>query len=133
MYVEDFLDYLECLLDEDNKSIGDINIGSGKSHSVYEVANMIASIIEKDFHQEVKIVFNKQVKESVIIDNRLSIEKARSASIIKGNTTLADSLKRYIVWGRGESIFSLDGTLIDISNRHYLVYKNAVLHLVESH
>lgn len=106
LYIEDFLDYLECLLDEDNKSIGDINIGSGKSHSVYEVANMIASIIEKDFHQEVKIVFNKQVKESVIIDNRLSIEKARSASIIKGNTTsLADGLKRYIVWGRGESIF----------------------------
>ena len=106
LYVEDFLDYLECLLDADNKSIGDINIGSGKSHSVYEVANMIASIIEKDFHQEVKIVFNKQIRESVIADNRLSIEKARSANIIKGNTTsLADGLKRYIVWGRGESIF----------------------------
>lgn len=106
LYVEDFLDHLECLLDEDIKPIGDINIGSGKSYSVYEVANMIASIIEEDFHQEVKIVFKKQIKESVIADNQLSIEKATDANIIKGNSTfLADGLKNYIVWGRGESIF----------------------------
>ena len=93
-------------MENDNKLIGDINIGSGNSHSVYEIANMIASIIRENFYQEVEIVFKKQIKESDISDNRLSIEKAKEENIIKGtSTSLADGLKSYIFWGRGESIF----------------------------
>ncbi len=106
LFIDDFLDHLECLLENDNKLIGDINIGSGNSHSVYEIANMIASIIRENFYQEVEIVFKKQIKESDISDNRLSIEKAKEENIIKGtSTSLADGLKSYIFWGRGESIF----------------------------
>lgn len=98
LFINDATDAIEKILTININSHIDINIGSGKSYSVKEVAKKIQKIMAKIYNKEIKIIISPKSCESIPIDNRLDIRKARKFINFYPSTKLIDGLTKYILW-----------------------------------
>lgn len=82
-------------------SSGALNIGSGHSVSVLQVAESIKEILRKRF--DVNII-STSTEGPVIKDNLLDISKAKDLGVLKQQVSLEEGLKDYIEWVSNENI-----------------------------
>jgi UDP-glucose 4-epimerase len=79
---------------------GVLNIGSGKSLSVSEVASITQDIFKGTYKEDIGIEYNEQLSESPLRDNRLDISKAQAIGLIEKNRDFRDGMTEYIAWRR---------------------------------
>lgn len=99
VYIDDVVRAIESCFSK-RLTLQTINIGSGKSHTIKEVAEEIAKIANKDIK---KIKFEKS-KDKKHIDNvttdevKLSIARAKKMLNYKPETSLQEGLKQMVDW-----------------------------------
>ena len=98
LYIDDLIKIIAAALVlkiEDNL---DINIGSGHSVDVQQVAEFTKDIFFAELHKDIEVRVNQPISESVPIDNELSIAMAKKLKLITNTTNLKVGLKQYIKW-----------------------------------
>ncbi len=81
-----------------------LNIGSGKSISIANVAEAIQSICKRLYDIDVTIQRNNLNTSPTLVDNELNIAKARSLGLLLNTASIIDGLEAYIKWRRNENI-----------------------------
>jgi len=122
VFVDDLCNSLILSL---NKKSGIYNIGGGKSYKILAIAKKIKKLIGKG-----KIII--KAKNTKIINNQLSIKHAQKVLNYKPKTVFEEGLKKQIEWNkeRKKSIFfDLDGSILDVWNRLYFLYKDLMVEL----
>lgn len=105
LYVDDFVDAVMNSLKLKTNEHLEINIGSGHSVSVEEVAKTTQEIFATEWNKKIKIHANQRLQESTPIDNRLAIDKALKLKIIGELTEFKVGLRGYIRWLKNENNF----------------------------
>lgn len=101
LYIDDLVDTVILLTQNREKFRGGaLNIGSGSSTSVLEIAQDIQVIFHEKYGLEVSIKFDEALRDSFPIDNKLDITKARSYGLLRKPIVLKEGLTRYIDWKR---------------------------------
>lgn len=99
LYIDDFIKITKSIIAYDFKKNHTINISSGTSHSVMDIAKYIQEAVKGIFGYDVVIETPQVTQESSILDNRLDISLLNS--IYKGNqTTLKNGIREYVYWVR---------------------------------
>lgn len=123
LYVDDLLGALENTLTFSQRGTTVINIGSGKSFSVEEVAEKIQAIAGEQFKKKILVEVAGNIQESLPADNVLNIAKARETLGFSPQIILGEGLARFARWKYCPVILmDLDGTLLDVSERWYRVH-----------
>ncbi len=97
LYISDLVASIVSLVDSEKLEGGILNIGSGKSLSVLEVAETIQSIWQEKYHTVVEIK-HEELQDSIPLDNQLNIQKARSLGLLRETRSFKDGLLDYVEW-----------------------------------
>ena len=103
LYIDDLLVTMKALLQENNPP-EIMNVGSGTTVSVSDVAESIKEICRDDYSLTIEIELPESPIESEVTNNQLSITKAQSLGLIKETTNFNYGLKEYIKWIKHENI-----------------------------
>ena len=96
LYIADFCRLIALILESGSRLIGEtFNVGSGVSHSNYEVAQLIRQHLSVD--APVKIIGNRRVAD--ILDGSLNITKIKAAVDWAPQYSLAEGIKESIKGG----------------------------------
>ncbi len=104
MYIEDFVHGIQNIIAK--KTLKDykyMNIGSGHSVSILNVAQAIKTIFQNKYEINVQIEVHKG-EPSIPMDNLLDIKRARREKIIDTYTPIEEGLMEYISWRKNEDI-----------------------------
>ena len=94
IYVKDVVDaYVKCLDNHDDR-FRIFNIGSGESHSVEDIANMIIKVSKKN----VSVQFSKSDREVEVMDTRYSILNANKFLKWEPKYSLRSGVKEMIMY-----------------------------------
>lgn len=105
LYIDDFVQVIHSLVrNKDNSIPRYLNIGSGSSTAVIEVARTIQNIFKKLYATTIVIEVSKKLKNPLPADNKLDIREARRNNLLQDQTSLEDGLTQYIKWRKNESI-----------------------------
>lgn len=104
LYIDDLAEAIKQLVDGDDSAAGELNLGSGQSVSVTEVAETIKDILAKEYTIDVDVTVPALPQESVPIDNQLDIHKAQQRNLLRETTSISEGLSRYIKWRIDENI-----------------------------
>lgn len=99
IYIDDLAAAVTGLIDQELEPYTELNIGSGNSVSVGEVAETIQRICKNNYDLEVPIQKKDPIQESSIIDNRLDITLAREKyGLLEHTLSFTEGLSRYMDW-----------------------------------
>lgn len=104
LYIDDFVDAIRGITSMSRMPKQVLNIGSGKSMSVREVAEQIQKISQETFMLNVLIEHAPVLQESVPLDNILDIHKAKSLGLLTNTHSLKDGLTKFMKWKYDENI-----------------------------
>ncbi len=105
IYIDDFVDTIKKLTNpEHSKLNGAINVGSGFSQSVLQIAKTIQDIFKEEYNTDIKIQKNEPLKEDILNDNQLAITKAQEFKLLLKQRTMKQGLSEYIQWRKNENI-----------------------------
>jgi len=118
-------DAIDAFILSFQKTSGIYNIGSDKSYSVLNIAESIINEIHRG--KIMRVNFAKTLS-----DNRLNINKSKKILKFKPKISLKEGLKQTIDWNklmsthpnRNTAFIDLDGTILDVSHRIYLIYSD---------
>jgi nucleoside-diphosphate-sugar epimerase len=79
-----------------------LNLGSGSSSSVMEIAQAIRKVLESAASSSIPIKLADKIAEAPLADNRLDITKARSLGLLKEITPLQTGLREFIKWRQNQ-------------------------------
>jgi UDP-glucose 4-epimerase len=79
---------------------GVLNIGSGTSLSIGEVARITQDIFKGTYKEDIGIEYNEHLSESPLGDNQLDISKARAIGLLEKTRDFRDGMTEYIAWRR---------------------------------
>lgn len=94
LYMTDFVDLIERVLNTDDTSGGIFNVGSGVSHSVLDLINTIRLLLGPN----IKVTNENIRRENEIMDCRANISKVKSAFNWQPKESLTSGLAKYIEW-----------------------------------
>lgn len=103
IYIDDFVAAMQKLQETTDLPPA-LNVGSGASVSVLDVAKVIQQAYTSHYHQAVTINEPKSPIESTPIDNQLDISLAQSLGIIAGGVSFDTGITKYIEWAKDEHI-----------------------------
>ena len=98
LYIDDLVEAVIKLTSIEMSGV--LNIGSGQSLSVAEVANIIQDIFKATYKEDILIEYSEHLSESPLPDNRLGILKARGIGLLEKNRDFRDAMAEYIAWRR---------------------------------
>jgi len=98
LFIDDLIDTIKSTVSSDIELPRVINIGSGKSASVGEVAATIKDVCTKLTNKEVRLSKGRHIKESSVLDNELDIKKAKSLGLLSNTHKLKDGIEEYVKW-----------------------------------
>lgn len=94
-------DLVNVVLELASKEVsGVLNIGSGHSLSVGEIASTVQDIFKLGFKEDILIEHSEHLSESVLTDNRLDITKAQTIGLLGQTHDFRSGLAEYIAWRR---------------------------------
>jgi nucleoside-diphosphate-sugar epimerase len=98
LYIDDLTTALQQLSTQPVTEHTAINIGSGTSVTVLEVAQTIAQLCNSLYKQQVPIVRPTPATEATPRNNQLDITKARSLGALDSPTALQNGLRTFVQW-----------------------------------
>jgi UDP-glucose 4-epimerase len=98
LYIEDLVRAVNLALKVRTSSNVDINLGSGQSRSVKEVAELVRESFANLYGKDVRIRVSRPVEEAIPLDNQLAIVEAKRLGLITTTTDFAKGLVKYIRW-----------------------------------
>ena len=98
LYIEDLVRAVNLALKVRTTSNVDINLGSGHSRGVKEVAELVRGSFASLYGKDVRIRVSRPVKEAIPLDNQLAIAEAKRLGLITTTTDFAKGLVEYIRW-----------------------------------
>jgi len=105
VYIDDVALALVALAHSDEKLPAALNVGSGGSVSVEEVAHTIKDIYAEAYSRSLTVSVSEVIQESSIVDNSLDITQAVGLGLgMLGETTFSEGLRTYIEWVRDAAI-----------------------------
>lgn len=104
LYIGDLVKVMQQIISSKKEIFGDLNIGSGHSVSVSEIAQTIKQVIKEKWNKDIAVQTPSDPKESEPIDNQLDITKARGLGLLDMPTAIGEGLSRYIEWRHNENI-----------------------------
>lgn len=105
LYIDDFTQAVSRLVKMSNPIPAKVlNIGSGKSVSVVEVAETIQSIFKSKYLRDIEIKYSQTLQESSLLDNQLTINQAHRNNLLLKVRSLKEGLSSYIEWRVNENI-----------------------------
>jgi nucleoside-diphosphate-sugar epimerase len=105
LYIDDLAKSIIQLVALDAKSLPQtLNLGSGKSISVLEVAHSIQRICKKIRDLNISIEYAQELHESLLPDNCLAIYEAKKRGLLTKMISFEDGLSNYIEWRMNENI-----------------------------
>lgn len=97
LYIDDAVAAIVKLLGIDIHGSQSINIGSGRSVSVLEVAQTIQQAVLDECGRASRIVYSEHISESPIIDNQMGIKSALKSGVLGRNlTTFSQGIRMYV-------------------------------------
>jgi nucleoside-diphosphate-sugar epimerase len=102
LYIDDLTTALQQLSSQEISEHTAINIGSGTSVSVMEVAQTIAQLCQALYKKQVPIVTPTPTTEANPINNQLDVTKAQSLGALKSSVSLKHGLRAFIEWRHNE-------------------------------
>lgn len=102
LYIDDLTAALRQLSEQDFTQSMAINLGSGSSVTVLDVAETITSCVRSLYGTDVTIQQPVELQEASPLDNCLDIARARSFGALNTQTTLHDGLCAFIKWSNDE-------------------------------
>lgn len=100
LYIKDLIKIFKLLDGHDWRRSCDLNVGSGKSYSVLEVATLVRDIILHEYHELTKLIVGTVVKESVPLNNVLDITRLTNLFGVIKFTNLKSGVLEVIKWER---------------------------------
>lgn len=97
IYIDDVVRAID-MLTQRNDLAGSINIGSGMSVEVGEVAKVIRTVCKEKYGKDVDISIQDDDGMTGLRDNRLDIKKAQSLGLLQHLTSLATGVESYVTW-----------------------------------
>lgn len=104
LFIDDFVTAIKNLVNEKSNKGGYINLGSGKSISINEVAELIRLKIENTTKSIVQIKTEPATSTATVLDNQLDIHKARALGILNNITSFEHGVEAYVTWRINENI-----------------------------
>ena len=98
LHVDDFVETVLTLTSREVTGV--LNIGSGQSLSVGEVAGIVQDIFKANYDEDIVIEYAEHLSESTLLDNRLGITKAQTIGLLEQRRDFRDGLAEYIAWRR---------------------------------
>jgi nucleoside-diphosphate-sugar epimerase len=98
LYIDDVTEALRQLSTQAITKHTAINLGSGSSVTVLEVAQTIAELCKIMYNQTVPIATPTPATEATPRNNQLAITKAQSLGALLKTTSLTDGLRAFITW-----------------------------------
>lgn len=98
LFIDDVTRAVEKLVAMDTGARMDLNIGSGASSAVIEVAKAIQHAVRNVTGRSVALEIAKEPKESEPVDNQLDIEKAQTLGLLDAVTDVSEGMKEYVAW-----------------------------------
>ena len=98
LYIDDLVRAVNLALKVRTTSNVDINLGSGQSRSVKEIAELVRDSFASLYGKDVRIRVSRLVKEAIPLDNQLAIAEAKRLGLITTTTDFAKGLVEYIRW-----------------------------------
>jgi len=105
LYIDDFKNVIVNFDKLPAKGNHMINIGSGYSVSVKEVADTVQQLFKDLYDKDIEVAVSDPLSESVPIDNALSIEQSKHHELQSTTTDFKTGLSSYITWAIDENIF----------------------------
>lgn len=105
MFVDDLVKAVNMLCNTNHLKSEIINLGSGITTSVEDVAGAIIKACGQYHEGTIQLDFSDDIKESDITDNLLDVSKARSMGILNETTGFVQGIEKYVEWLRHENIF----------------------------
>lgn len=94
IYMADFVDLIEKVIDTDDAPGGIFNVGSGTSYSVLELIDAIKLLLGSN----IKVTNENIRRENEIMDCRANISKVASTFHWQPKESLVSGLAKYIQW-----------------------------------
>jgi len=104
LYVGDLVAALSELVTYTDLPSQNLNLGSGSSVSVQEVAETIASLYKARAGTDISLQYDEPLHEAAQLDNVLAIGRAQRLGLLQQNTPFSDGLAAYIDWRIHENI-----------------------------
>jgi UDP-glucose 4-epimerase len=105
LYIDDFVSAVTTLLKLSLRAPStNLNIGSGNSISVEEVAQSLQKVCQENYGINAEIVVSDKIQEAEVSDNQLDITAARELGLLKHVTPFEKGLEAYIAWGKHANI-----------------------------
>lgn len=104
IYIDDVVRAVEKLVYRPESDASIINIGSGQSIAVHDVALAIAKLCGRQYGHTIDVTYKNTLTESPLQDNTLSIEKAKNLGLLRDTTPFVVGLDAYISWRQHENI-----------------------------
>ena len=104
LYIDDFVNAIKNLVQQKNDKGGYINLGSGKSILIKEVAELIQSKVEKINKSKVLVKTEFSMNTATVLDNELDIHKAKTLGILNKITPFEQGIDTYVHWRMNENI-----------------------------
>lgn len=98
LYIDDLVGVVRDVINRDIDENVTMNIGSGESVSVLTVAQTVRTAYKKLYGKDVGISTQKDVRESVPLDNQLDITTARTQGLLKNTKTFSEGISEYMRW-----------------------------------
>ena len=99
---------------------GVFNIGTGKGVTIKDTAETIAKLINPN--GTVQILPREKKAADIVLD----VNRAEKELGFQADHVFPDLLDDQITWHKEHEDFFMDGTLLDVAPRHYLVYAETV-------
>jgi nucleoside-diphosphate-sugar epimerase len=105
LFITDVAEALARLAGAEAPDLPDsLNLGSGSSISVEDVARTVRAIVGEEQGREVEIIEEPEPAEGVPIDNRLSIERARGMGLLARPVPFRDGIRATVAWRAREGL-----------------------------
>lgn len=103
--IDDLCSAINKIIKLDNSSFrSNLNIGSGLSISIYNVAVAIQSFFRSEYNIKIDIECSNDVLDDVVKDNQLDTNKARELNLLNNTKSFDDGIAEYIRWVKNENI-----------------------------